>query len=64
MPNINALLKKREKIEAQIAQAQRREKRKAEIAALFEKHQLLDLTDEQIIRALKPQPQETAHAEQ
>jgi len=60
MSTINALLKKRAALEAKIAEAQRQEKRKAEVLALLEKHNLLGLTDEQILAALKPklpQPQ-------
>ena len=53
MPTINALLKKRERLEAQIAQAQKREKRKTEILALLEKHGLLELSDEQILSRLQ-----------
>ncbi|MGE0073440.1 MAG: hypothetical protein AB7S55_10335 [Thiomonas sp.] len=53
MPTINALIKKREKLEAQIAAAQRLEKRKAEILTLLEKHGLLDLSDEQILSRLQ-----------
>lgn len=53
MPTINALIKKREKLEAQIAAAQRLEKRKAEIVALLEKYGLLDLSDEQILSRLQ-----------
>jgi hypothetical protein len=54
MSKINSLLKKRAALEAKIAEAQRQEKRKSEIVALLEKHGLLDLTDEQILSALKP----------
>jgi len=54
MSTINALLKKRAKLEAQILEAQRKEKRKAEVLALLEKHNLLGLSDEQILAALKP----------
>jgi len=54
MSRINALLKKRAKLEAQILEAQRQEKRKAEVLALLEKHNLLGLTDEQILAAIKP----------
>ncbi|MEW6558945.1 MAG: hypothetical protein AB1412_01930 [Pseudomonadota bacterium] len=56
MSSINALLKKRAQLEARIAEAQRLEKRKAEIIALLEKHNLLSLTDDQILAALHPQP--------
>jgi hypothetical protein len=54
MSKINSLLKKRAALEAKIAEAQRQERRKSEIVALLEKHGLLDLTDEQILSALKP----------
>lgn len=54
MSKINSLLKKRAKLEAQILEAQRQEKRKAEVLALLEKHNLLGLSDEQILSALKP----------
>jgi hypothetical protein len=54
MSKINSLLKKRAKLEAQILEAQRQEKRKAEVLALLEKHNLLGLSDEQILAALKP----------
>ncbi len=54
MSTINALLKKRQRLEQQIVEAQRLEKRKAEIVALLEKHGLLSLTDDQILAALKP----------
>jgi len=57
---INALLKKRAKLEAQILEAQRKEKRKAEVLALLEKHNLLGLTDDQILAALKPKSSPTA----
>jgi len=53
MSTINSLLKKRAVLEAKIAEAQRREKRKAEIIALLEKHNLLELTDAQILAALQ-----------
>lgn len=53
MSTLNNLIKKREKLEAQIAQAQRLEKRKAEVVALLEKHNLLELTDEQILSRLQ-----------
>lgn len=56
MPNLNSLLKKRQRLEAQIAEAQRAEKRRAEILDLLEKHNLLSLTDEQILAALTPKP--------
>ena len=59
---INALLKKRAALEAKIAEAQRKEKRKSEIVALLEKHGLLDLTDEQILAALKPKSAPTAQS--
>jgi len=54
MSKINALLKKRAALEAKIAEAQRQEKRKAEVLALLEKHNLLGLSDEQIQAALLP----------
>lgn len=54
MSTINALLKKRARLEAQIAEAQRLEKRKAEILTLLEKHGLLNLSDTQILAALQP----------
>lgn len=54
MPTINSLIKKRERLEAQIAQAQALEKRKTEIVALLEKHNLLSLTDAEILAALLP----------
>lgn len=54
MTTINALLKKRQKLEQQIAEAQRLEKRRAEVLALLQKHGLLDLTDAQILAALQP----------
>ena len=54
MSTINSLLKKRAALEVKIAEAQRQEKRKSEIVALLEKHVMLDLTDEQILAALKP----------
>ena len=60
MSTINALIKKREKLEKQIAEAQRLEKRKAEIVALLEKHNLLDLTDDQILNALLPKSEQPA----
>ncbi|MDY0331134.1 MAG: hypothetical protein RBR52_11660 [Thiomonas sp.] len=56
MSNLSALLKKRQRLEAQIAEAQRTEKRRGEILDLLQKHNLLHLTDEQIIAALTPQP--------
>lgn len=56
MSTLNALIKKRERLEQQIAETQRLEKRKAEIVALLQKHNLLTLTDAQILAALKPQP--------
>lgn len=56
MSTLNALLKKRQRLEAQIVEAQRNEKRRAEVLALLEKHNLLSLTDEQILAALTPQP--------
>jgi len=58
MSTINSLLKKRAALEAKIAEAQRQEKRKAEVLALLEKHNLLGLTDEQILSALKPKSQQ------
>ena len=64
MSNLNTLIKKRQKIEAQILEAQRREKRRAEVVALLEKHGLLDLTDAQILSALQPksaQPPSTSY---
>jgi hypothetical protein len=60
MSRINALLKKRAALEAKIAEAQRQEKRKSEIVGLLEKYGLLDLTDEQILSALKPKSEPTA----
>lgn len=62
MSTINALIKKREKLEKQIAEAQRLEKRKAEIVALLEKHNLLALTDTQILAALQPESAQSAPA--
>lgn len=53
MSTLNSLIKKRERLEAQIAQAQRLEKRKTEILTLLEKHDLLDLTDAEILRRLQ-----------
>ncbi len=53
MPTINALLKKRQKLEQQIAAAQRLERRKAEVIALLERHDLLDLTDAEILSLLR-----------
>ena len=50
---LNNLIKKRERLEQQIAQAQQREKRKAEIVALLEKHGLMALSDEQILSRLQ-----------
>lgn len=64
MSTINALLKKRAKLEAQIAEAQRLEKRKAEIVALLEKAGAFSLTDAQILAALQPKsvpPTFTSH---
>ena len=61
MSTVNQLLKKRAQLEAKIVEAQRLEKRKAEVLALLEKHGLLALTDEQILAALKPKPA-TTHA--
>lgn len=54
MPNLNALLKKRAKIEAQILEAQGLEKRRAEVLALLEMHGLLTMSDAQILSALQP----------
>ena len=56
MSTLNSLIKKRERLEAQIAQAQRLEKRKTEILTLLEKHGLLELTDAEILSALLPKP--------
>lgn len=56
MSTLNALIKKRAALEARIAEAQRLEKRKAEIVALLEKHNLLALTDAQILTSLSPKP--------
>ena len=53
MSTINALLKKRQKLEQRIAEAQRLEKRKVQILTLLEKHGLLSLSDEQILTALQ-----------
>jgi hypothetical protein len=50
---LNGLLKKRERIEAQIALAQRHEKRRNEIAAIAEKLGCLDLTDQAIAEAFR-----------
>jgi hypothetical protein len=60
MPTINSLLKKRAKLESQILEAQRQEKRRAEVLALLEKHNLFCLSDEQILAALKPKAAPTA----
>ncbi|CDW96332.1 MULTISPECIES: hypothetical protein [unclassified Thiomonas] len=65
MSTINALLKKRARLEAQIAEAQRLEKRKAEVLALLEKAGAFNLTDAQILAALTPkaaQPPSTSYA--
>lgn len=62
MSTLNALIKKRERLEKQIAEAQHLEKRKAEIIALLEKHNLLTLSDAQILAAIKPQPATAAPA--
>ncbi|MGE0106630.1 MAG: hypothetical protein AB7S53_06630 [Thiomonas sp.] len=62
MSTLNALIKKREKLEKQIAEAQRLEKRKAEIVALLEKHNLLALTDAQILAALQPESAQSSPA--
>ena len=56
MSTLNALIKKRAALEAKIAEAQRLEKRKIEILALLEKHDLLHLSDAQILAALSPKP--------
>ena len=53
MSTINALLKKRERLEQQIAAAQSLEKRKIEVVNLLEKHGLLDLPDAEILRRLQ-----------
>lgn len=53
MSSINALLKRREKLEQKIAAAQRLEKRKVAIIALLEMHGLLDLFGEQILSHLR-----------
>lgn len=53
MSTLNNLIKKRERLEAQIAQAQRLEKRKTEIVALLEKQGLLELTDAEILSRLQ-----------
>jgi hypothetical protein len=60
MSTLNKLMQKRARLEQQIADAQRREKRKAEIVALFEKHGLLDLSDDEILNALLPKPEQPA----
>ena len=60
MSTLNKLMQKRARLEQQIADAQRREKRKAEIVALLEKHDLLDLTDDEILNALLPKPAQPA----
>ncbi|WP_079415985.1 hypothetical protein [Thiomonas intermedia] len=57
MSTLNALIKKRAALEARIDEAQRLEKRKGEILTLLEKHDLLDLTDAQILAALSPKPE-------
>jgi hypothetical protein len=57
MSTLNALIKKRAALEARIAEAQRFEKRKVEIVALLEKNGLLNLSDAQILAALKPKPE-------
>lgn len=64
MSTINALLKKRQKLEQQIAAAHRLEKRKVAIITLLEKHDLLDLTDAQLLSLLcqgapRPAPDQT-----
>lgn len=56
MSTLNSLLKKRAALEAKILDAQRLEKRRAEILDLLQKHDLLHLSNEQIIAALTPQP--------
>ena len=52
MSAINALVKRREKLERQIAARQRLGKRKGEFIAL-QGHGLLDLTDAQIVLRLR-----------
>jgi hypothetical protein len=54
MPSLNALIKKRARLEAQILEAQRLEKRRVEVVALLEKHGLLTMSDAQILSALQP----------
>jgi hypothetical protein len=63
MSNLHALIKKRAKIEAQILEAQRLERRRDEVVALLEKHGLLSLTDAQILAGLQPKstPSFTSH---
>ena len=57
---LNKLVQKRARLEQQIAEAQRREKRKLEVVALLEKHGLLDLSDDEILNALLPKPAQPA----
>jgi hypothetical protein len=59
MSNLNTLIKKRQKIEAQILEAQRLEKRRAEVLALLEKAGAFSLTDAQILSLSALQPKAT-----
>ena len=50
--NLNALLKKRQRLEAQIAEAQRLDKRRREVLGLLERAGALDMGDARILEAI------------